>query len=83
MVAHSHRVRLRIRVSEGELLNLRVRQVDLIDRLVRLKRTKNGDLRSVPMTLEGFQLLGECVRGKQAEDYVFAREPAGSHVLRP
>jgi integrase len=70
---------------KSELLNLRCGQVDLFDRLIRLdaEDVKNNEARDVPMTSEVFQLLSECVRGKQAEDYVFTREPAGSHVVDP
>jgi integrase len=69
---------------KGELLNLRVRQVDLIDRWIRLdaEDTKNREPRAVRMTAEVFQLMNECVRGKNAEDFVFTR-PAGSHVVDP
>src|SRR5580700_1846834 len=70
---------------KGELLNLHVRQVDLIGRRIELEEgtTKNDEGRKVHMTSEVFQLMVECVRGKQAEDYVFTREPAGSHVVDP
>jgi integrase len=70
---------------KGEMLHLRVRQVDLIERMIRLdaEDTKNGDARNISMTAEVFQLMTECLRGKQAEDYVFTREPAGSHVCDP
>ena len=69
---------------KGELLNLRVRQVDLIDRWIQLdaEDTKNGEPRKVRMTSEVFQLMAECVAGKKPEEFVFTR-PAGSQCCRP
>lgn len=61
---------------KSELLNLRVRQVDLALRAIRLDAgsTKNNDSREVTMTQEVFTLLSACVHGKQPEDYVFTRK---------
>lgn len=69
---------------KSELLNLRVRHVDLIDRWITLdaEDTKNGEPRKVRMTAEVLQLMNETVRGKNAEDFVFTR-PAGSDVVDP
>jgi integrase len=63
---------------KGELLNLRVRQVDLASRQIRLEAgtTKNGEGRIAPMTDEAFTLLTACVIGKQKNDYVFTRPAA-------
>jgi integrase len=57
----------------GELLSLRVRQVDLLTRVIRLDpgTTKNRDGREVSMTQSVYALLSECVSGKQPDDYVF------------
>jgi len=68
-VAHSYGWRI------SELQNLRVRQVDLLERTIRLYggETKNGDGRLAIMTDAVYLLLTECVRGKQAEDFVFTR----------
>jgi integrase len=69
---------------KGELLNLRVRQVDLIDRWVVLEvgATKNGEGRRVRMTSEVFELIRACVTGKKPDDFVFTRED-GSRVVDP
>jgi integrase len=58
-----------------ELLNLRVRQVDLATGTIRLDpgTTKNRDGREATMTAIVRTLLRECVRGKASEDYVFTR----------
>ena len=58
----------------GELMKLRVRQVDLFERIVRLEQTKNGEDRNAPMTQEVYMLLTACCQGKKAGDLVFTRE---------
>jgi integrase len=69
---------------KGELLNLRVRQVDLIDKWIRLdaEDTKNGEPRKVRMTSEVFRLMKECVQGKDPDHFVFTRA-GGEHVCDP
>jgi integrase len=61
---------------KSELLKLRVTQVDLLSRVIRLEpgTTKNSDGRTVVMTNETFELLGACTAGKKPDDYVFTRE---------
>ena len=56
----------------GELLSLRVKQVDLLARTIRLEpgTTKNRDGREVSMTESVYRLLAECVNGKDCEDFV-------------
>lgn len=65
----------------SELLGLRVNQVDLIHRIIRLNpgETKNDDGRVVTMTDTIYQLIGQLVQGKAADDYVFTR-PDGERV---
>lgn len=69
---------------KGELLKLRVRQVDLLERLIVLEEgtTKNNAARKVYMTEEVFQLMCECVRGKKPDGFVFTREN-GERVVDP
>ena len=59
----------------GELVNMRVKQVDLLSRTIRLEpgTTKNRDGREVTMTKRVLELLKLCVFGKTAEDFVFTR----------
>lgn len=59
----------------SELLNLRVRQVDLLNRTISLDvgSTKNKKGRTVHMTESVYQLLKACLVGKKSEDYVFTR----------
>ncbi len=66
---------------KGELLNMRVRQLDLLERTIRLNpgTTKNREGRTVKMTEEVYLLLAECVRGKALDGYVFTR-PDGQPV---
>jgi hypothetical protein len=63
-------------MRKGELLGLRVRQVNLKEKLITLNpgETKNGQGRNLPMTSKVFELLRETIRGKAPEDYVFTRE---------
>jgi integrase len=60
----------------GELLDLRVRQIDLTSRTIRLDpgMTKNDDGRLVVMTGLVYALLQQCVVGKQADEHVFTRD---------
>ena len=60
----------------NELKNLRVDQVDLAQRTIRLEpgTTKNGDGREVVMTHDVYTLLCACVSGKENSAYVFTRE---------
>ena len=72
---------------KGALLNLRARQVDLLDHWIELEGdgTKNGEARKIPMTAEVFELLKACLRGKKSEDFVFTREDGedGGRVVDP
>ncbi len=66
----------------SELLALRVKQVDLLQRTLRLETgtTKNGEGREVFMTDAVHTLLSACMIGKKAEDAVFSRKD-GNAVL--
>jgi integrase len=59
----------------GELLKLKVGQVDLAARTIRLNagETKSGDGRVIKMTQDVFVLLTACVSGKKPDAYVFSR----------
>lgn len=65
-----------------EVLGLRVKQVDLKNRTVRLEvgTTKNKDGRLAVMTGPLYQLLKLCVEGKKSDDAVFTRSD-GKPVL--
>lgn len=58
-----------------ELLSLRVRQIDLKQRTIRLDPgdTKNKEGREITMTTNVLTLLTQCVEGKKPEGYVFTR----------
>jgi len=60
---------------KGEVLGLRVRQVDLSSRTIRLEHgtTKNGQGRLVKMTDDVAVLMQACIFGKKPEDHVFTR----------
>ena len=57
------------------MLSMRVRQVDLMSRTIRLDpgTTKNRDGREVTMTRRVQELMKLCVFGKQPDDFVFTR----------
>jgi integrase-like protein len=58
------------------LQKLRVAQVDLLNREIRLEvgDTKNGEGRTVTITDEVYTLLAACVQSKNPDDPVFTRE---------
>jgi integrase len=59
----------------SELLSMKVQQVDLMQRVIRLDpgTTKNNDGREVFMTDDLYLLLAACAEGKSGEDAVFTR----------
>jgi len=63
----------------SELLGLRVGQVDLLHRTVRLEpgQTKNGEGRTAPIDDRLYPWLEQCVLGKDADRFVFSRDPDG------
>lgn len=62
-------------LRKEELLSLRVGQVDLAERVIRLDpgTTKNDEGRIAPMTSEIHELLKLCVKGKKPDGFVFTR----------
>jgi integrase len=60
----------------GELLGLRVRQVNIGSRTIRLDvgTTKNREGREVAMTTKVEELLREAIAGKSPDDFVFTRK---------
>lgn len=61
----------------NELKTMRIKQVDLLARTIRLEpgTTKNREGREVTMTGPVFTLLKECVQGKGPDEYLFTRDP--------
>jgi len=61
---------------KGELLRMKVKEVDLLARTLRLEpgTTKNRDGREVTMTNAVYALLGQSVSRKEPEDFVFTRQ---------
>jgi integrase len=64
----------------NELRQLKVRQVDLTARTIRLEpgTTKNTEGRTVVMTELVYQLLAQCISGKKSDERVFTREGGSS-----
>jgi integrase len=65
----------------SEITNLRVHQVDIPGKTIRLNpgETKNNDGREVAITANLLPLLAGCIEGKKSDDYVFTR-PDGCRV---
>jgi integrase len=65
----------------GELLKLKVNQVDLANGVIRLHpgTTKNKDGREVTMTDSVHRFFPQCAEGKSSNDYLFSR-PNGKRV---
>lgn len=63
----------------SELLKLKVNQIDLNERVIRLEQTKSGEPRNVKMTTKVFHLIKLCCEGKTSDDYVFTRFLKGRH----
>jgi len=59
-------------MRRGELLSVSWRDVDLERRILRLKQTKNGDSRTIPLTPKAIELLGSLQR---TNDQVFPIKP--------
>jgi integrase len=58
----------------GELLGLRVRQVDAKENFINLEEeTKNGEPRTLAMTSEVRALMLALIEGKEPDDHVFTR----------
>jgi integrase len=55
----------------GELSELRVSNVDIIDRIIRIDDSKNGDARETPMTERLAMLIQQLISGKQADEKIF------------
>lgn len=60
---------------KAELLNMKLGQVDLLGRTIRLNpgETKNGEGRTVTLTEACYALVAELARGKQPEDSLLTR----------
>jgi integrase len=62
-------------LRKAEITNLRVRQVDLHNRTIRLDPgdTKSGKGRVIPLTNEVINLIVPCLQGKRPDDHVFTK----------
>jgi integrase len=61
---------------QGELLNLRVKDIDFLRRHIHLLETKNGDIRVVPLPSTAAETLQQHVEGKSPFEYVFPAKHA-------
>jgi integrase len=67
----------------SEILGLRVRQIDLIAKCIRLDDSKNGEGREVALTSILVQLLGVCIHGKGGDAPVFTWGEAHHYHGKP
>ena len=67
---------------KGEILGLRVRDVDFLGGVLHLRDSKNGTSRKVVLIPEVQTLLLECVRGKSPEAFLLTHAD-GSNVVQP
>ena len=58
---------------KGELLQLKVWNVNLLASTLQLRDSKNGEARKVLLTPDAKNLLAACIAGKSPEDAVFTR----------
>jgi len=66
---------------KSELLSFRVSDVDLMEGMLRLRDSKNGEPRQASLTAETRKLLAECISGKEPGESVFTRtELSGKRV---
>lgn len=64
----------------GEIVDLRWKNLDLINKLVTIETSKNGDRRIVPLSDQLRMILEAQSASKDAEDYLFpAKNPAKRH----
>lgn len=69
-------------MREGEILALRWEDVDFRRHLARLRRTKNGEARSVPLTEEAERVLRPPVWWRRDADYVFPSKDGRGYLGR-
>ncbi|MET0073992.1 MAG: site-specific integrase [Candidatus Thiodiazotropha lotti] len=70
----------------GEIQSLRRKQVDLARRVLRLNKTKNGNVRTVPLVLQAVDVLREALAHPvrpMDTDLVFWGEPGRDGCRRP
>lgn len=82
------RVALHTGMRLGEIRTLRVSQVDLVKRVIRLSDTKNGSSRTVPLTRDATDVLTRAVERRgltprpSTTDLVFFGEPNRNGEIR-
>jgi integrase len=91
LVQHAHDLWLRVLLAlgytygcrRGELLALRVWQIDMDDRVISIEadQTKNGEGRQAVMTQEVYDVLVHAVAGKGPNDFLISRANASEPVL--
>jgi len=60
-------------MRRSELLGLKVKDVDVLNKMLRLGLTKNGDPRTVPLADDEVAMIAMLIAGKKPEGFVFTR----------
>jgi integrase len=67
-------------MRDGEIRSLRWADVNLAEHKVRLSRTKNGDMRTVPLSEEAERALSPPLWWNRGSSFVFPAETASGYV---
>jgi integrase len=69
---------------KSELLGLRVKQIDLEERTIKLNagETKNDDAREIDILPHLFELVRQMIEGKKPDEYVFTRPGRAGSLQR-
>ncbi|MBP1087043.1 MULTISPECIES: tyrosine-type recombinase/integrase [Pseudomonas] len=80
-LAYAFLLALETAMRQGEILGLKVRDVRLKERYVRLAMTKNGDSRNVPLTRRAGELLQILVGERDGDCEVFRLSSASADAM--
>ncbi|WP_085740843.1 site-specific integrase [Pseudomonas syringae] len=81
MTVESALLALETAMRQGEILGLKVKDVRLTDRYVRLEMTKNGESRNVPLTRRAGELLKNLIAEREGEIPIFRLSSASADAM--
>lgn len=81
VMAYAFLLALDTAMRQGEILGLRVKDVLIKDRYVRLEMTKNGESRNVPLTRRAGEFLAVLVGERSGESQVFRLSSASADAM--
>ncbi|RMS40010.1 Integrase/recombinase protein [Pseudomonas amygdali pv. photiniae] len=80
-LAYAFLLALETAMRQGEILGLKVKDVHIKERYVRLEMTKNGESRNVPLTRRAVELLEVLTRERAADSLVFRLSSASADAM--